>query len=267
MTENDIKINSGQDEAVKLRLDYFLGLGLKITTCDGYEIRSMSVRVSNDIHAKKLYEGTGNNERFITSFARRKNEGFQPVGDYIPVLICCKDAPNTWLLRLAGRVDWECDCFRCVVEWMPNLNALIEMQVKSDNAQVVSLAKATKRLSELGDGLSSISEAGYSASEFNEACRLMASAGCPVKGVSAEVPENIDKIKAVMASEVDSIKRSRELIEVENAAHINSRVDSVSDALKHLGHSAKSDKSVTINKLNIAIDALVDITQELNQEN
>lgn len=109
---------------MKLRLDYFLSVGGKVATGDLVSVPFCEIlEVENDKHANIFNEpGEGDCERFIISFAPRKNTGKQPVPDRFPVLWSQR---NNTRKNIGLGLDWE----QLIMDsWKPDIDALIKLQ-------------------------------------------------------------------------------------------------------------------------------------------
>lgn len=118
---------------VKLRMDYFLSLGLKLADGDIYlSMNGDMFMVGDDIeamHANVVSER--DKEKFIVSLAPRKNTGVQPVGDSVPVIVYWGHDNSDE--SLFGATDWEIELDNInIATWKPSIDALIKMQIQND---------------------------------------------------------------------------------------------------------------------------------------
>ena len=116
----------------KLRLDYFLSLGLKLV--EGDTCTSPSLSVMHTIEDKDDAEDWNNdsdlnNQCFVLEFAHRKNTGEQPCGDDVPVIM--KDKDNNTSRGAASYYEWSLKKGRYIT-FIPDLDALIKMQNEHD---------------------------------------------------------------------------------------------------------------------------------------
>jgi hypothetical protein len=116
----------------KLRLDYFLSLGLKLHKKDEYIFKGRSYVITDEDNAFVMSRTDfENQERFITSFVPRKNEGAQPCGDGVPVVVEYDDGGE--YSELASDLTWNKQALK---SWKPNLYVLTKMQAEHDAKQV-----------------------------------------------------------------------------------------------------------------------------------
>lgn len=116
----------------KLRLDYFLSLGLKLVKGDEYDYSNMHIKLA-PVGVKSSNKPCENDEnRFITSFALRKNTGVQPCGDDVPVVVERVDEGH-WS-NAAKACDWNTGIgVDDINSWKPDIDALIKMQDEFDS--------------------------------------------------------------------------------------------------------------------------------------
>lgn len=122
---------------VKLRLDYFLSLGLRLVDGDIYSsVSGDMLIVGDDIaarHANVVSER--DKEKFITSLEPRKNTGVQPVGDSVPVIVYWGHDNSDE--SLFGATDWEIELDNInIATWKPSIDALIKMQIQNDELNI-----------------------------------------------------------------------------------------------------------------------------------
>lgn len=80
---------------------------------------------------------------FITSFAPRKNTGVQPVGDGVPVFAYLTDEIG-YIDGLSSAADaWGWSVTESIIEWKPDINKLIKMQIQYDE---LNIAKEKPRM-------------------------------------------------------------------------------------------------------------------------
>lgn len=128
----------------KLRLDYFLNLGLEIVKGDGYinKINNYSGKCRNSIWIKELnYEGHPQiSDLFITSFTWRKNEGTHPTNrsSDIPVVYRRVEGGSE-CKGMADKCAWDIWKHSSdILSWKPDLELLIKMQIEYDEKQVLT---------------------------------------------------------------------------------------------------------------------------------
>jgi hypothetical protein len=125
----------------KLRLDYLFSIGIKLAEGDEYNYLGMEVILRNNDLATTNKPTTTDNERFITSFAPRKNKGVQPVGDSVPVTAILNGFESEPEKSIAAGFNWIIEGVTGDIEtWMPNLNELIKMQIEHDKQKATSSA-------------------------------------------------------------------------------------------------------------------------------
>lgn len=110
----------------KLRLDYFLSLGGEFINRDKYFIKTDSnITVVNGVPVD--YD----KDCFVESFAQRKNEGVQPVGDDMPVVANLRGGAE--YKDVASKCAWYATIAEYYIEsWTPDLEAIIKMQNEYD---------------------------------------------------------------------------------------------------------------------------------------
>jgi hypothetical protein len=118
-------------ENVKLRLDYFLSLGLKLVEKDGLDHVMSCAFTIHDGNATCFREvNRGSKNYFITSLAPRENTGEQPCGDDAMVYV---DLSNGDQVRwLAKHFEWTGAGDYVVETWKPDIEAIIKMQIEFD---------------------------------------------------------------------------------------------------------------------------------------
>jgi uncharacterized protein YqkB len=121
----------------KLRLDYFLSLGLKLV--EGDEVwHCRALKLDSSTQAESYNSARDYDcSVHITSFAPRKNEGVQPCGDDAPVVVNFNDYSASSCGSSANGLEWKI-CHACsdIYSWKPDLDALIKMQAENDAKQV-----------------------------------------------------------------------------------------------------------------------------------
>jgi hypothetical protein len=122
----------------KLRLDYFLSLGLKLVEGDKYIFTEREYTITGGDNASAISEDEFYNEdRIITSFAPRKNTGEQPCGDDVPVLVTLlnkevREAGGNNSCEGVGSYSTDLNSQYQVDTWQPDIEELIKMQSEHD---------------------------------------------------------------------------------------------------------------------------------------
>lgn len=121
----------GEKEASKLRVDYFLMRGGKFAEGDAYISTDGESLIMNDEMEASAYSNPydWDSHRFITSFAMRKHTGVQQAPDKLPIIFKCHGS-HYQLPSLAASLNWGYK-----FDWKPNIEKLIEQQMKYDLAQ------------------------------------------------------------------------------------------------------------------------------------
>ena len=122
----------------KLRLDFFLSLGLKLVEGDRL-LRDYGEFVLDSDTARNMSNYTGAADITITSLAQRKNTGVQPCGDDIQVRVQLgDDSIDTGCCARAKVWNWNDNE---LVAWKLDLEELIKMQDEHDTRQNLASKK------------------------------------------------------------------------------------------------------------------------------
>ncbi len=124
----------------KLRLDYFLGLGLKLVDGDVILNERGNARPVSNAKWWNCW-AVNDSKKFIESLAWRKNTGEQPCGGDIPVEVCFNNKACHEPLNVKHSVkeckakiqDWgDCSLTLSIDHWRPSVDGLIKMQQEHD---------------------------------------------------------------------------------------------------------------------------------------
>ncbi len=124
----------------KLRLDYFLSLGLKLVDGDVILNERGNARPVSNAKWWNCW-AVNDSKKFIESLAWRKNTGEQPCGGDIPVEVCFNNKACHEPLNVKHSVkeckakiqDWgDCSLTLSIDHWRPSVDGLIKMQQEHD---------------------------------------------------------------------------------------------------------------------------------------
>lgn len=118
----------------KLRLDYFLSLGLELVEGDTYTTplrEGHIMTVEDECDAENANNSWArNNECYVTSFAPRENTGEQPCGDDIPIILTEGGCSPGYKRATSQMAEWNNPVW--YPHWTPDHSSLIEMQYEHD---------------------------------------------------------------------------------------------------------------------------------------
>lgn len=120
-------------EQSKLRLDFFLGLGLELVVGDEVKKYDFKTPTAIDGELEDWNRTTEcDKEWVINSLTPRKNTGEKPCGDDVPIVASWHGGDNT-----KNKVDYFTWGFKSgfanIKSWKPDLEALLKMQDEHDN--------------------------------------------------------------------------------------------------------------------------------------
>jgi len=135
----------------KLRLDYYKSLGLKLEIGDVYTItgaRGEDVITCDSQHLDAQNSACSNDKnRFIISFAPRKNTGEQHDCGDIPIIARYNETRTRCDLK--SKLSFEIIDAPCVLSmesWIPDLELLIKMQDENDNKGNNMITEAEQKI-------------------------------------------------------------------------------------------------------------------------